>query len=67
MQKVKVIDRFDKETIYVSAAQAAKTHGLLRTTLNERLKFGEGKIWKDGNQYFRYEPYGESALVETVE
>lgn len=67
LQKVKVIDRFGKETIYDSAAQAAKTHGLLRTTLNERLKFGKGKIWKDGNQYFRYEPYGGSALVETVE
>lgn len=57
-QPVKVIYPDGRFEIYFNAAECAKAHGLLKTTLNERLKVNNpNKFWKDGKAYVRYINY----------
>lgn len=51
---VVIDDKTGKETTYSTAKECADAMGLLTTTLNERLKNGDKKVWKDG---FRYRYY----------
>ena len=54
-EPVKVIYPDGKFEIYFSAAECANAHGLLKTTLNERLKMNNpNKFWKDGKAYVHY-------------
>lgn len=55
---VVVIDIENKETVYPSAKECAEAVGLNPTTLNERLKSGGGKVFKDGYRYRYYQLNG---------
>lgn len=58
-RKIKVIVKCRdtlEETLYSSIHECATAHGLLVTTLSERLKSNNpNKFWRDGFSYIRYE------------
>lgn len=43
-----------QKTVYASAKECADRVGLLPTTLNERLKSNDSKVFKDGLRYRYY-------------
>lgn len=57
-QPVKVIYPDGRFEIYFLATECAKAHGLLKTTLKERLKINDpNKFWKDGKAYVYYKNF----------
>lgn len=57
-EPVKVIYPDGRFEIWLTAADCANAHGLLKTTLNQRInQANPSKFWNDGKAYVRYRDY----------